>query len=69
MKLKKQILRPVDYYAICDDCGEILLENNKVIRRGYYVYTCPHCNKNYYLTQKYPIRAYEPNGAPIVVQK
>lgn len=69
MRFKKQILRPVDYYPICDECGEILLENNKIMQRGCYVYTCPHCQKNYYLNEKYPKRIWEKNGAPIIVQK
>lgn len=68
MKFKKQQLRIFDIYCTCDECDEILVENDKIMQKGKFVYTCPKCGKNYYVDTKYPQRVYEKMGTPIQIK-
>lgn len=62
MKTKKVLLRVFDEYAVCDDCNEILFEDNSILQRGKVTYTCPKCRKHYYLDERYPKRLFEKVG-------
>lgn len=69
MKIMKQPLRIYDIYPVCDDCNVALQENYEILARGYIVYTCPTCGKNYYLTDLYPKRVTEKLGTPTIFNK
>lgn len=62
MKTKKVLLRVSDEYAYCDDCNEMLFANKNVLKRGFFVYTCPKCGKHYYTEEEYPRRLFEKVG-------